>query len=297
MVSIDFDFGRYIASRRGEVQQRARDGSAYSFAGERKVRRALQSARPVILALEATSKTWRKRGRTELLEGAELATDERFPEVYKACAEAARVLAIEPPSVYIAREGFPVSARALGTDDDAYIIVAARLVEILNPKELVAVIGHELGHVQNNHILYTTALFYLQHSAAMFLRWSVQPAVMALQAWSRRAEVTCDRAALICTRELDVTLRALVKATLASQDKLDDEHIEAYLAQDAEAEDRGITKIADLFRSHPYLPKRIQALRLFADGRFYRKFAGQEPPSGLSADEVDEQVSELVSVI
>ena len=35
-----------------------------------------------------------------------------------------------------------------------------------------------------------------------------------LQAWSRRAEITCDRAALLSARDLEVTLRALVKTEL-----------------------------------------------------------------------------------
>jgi len=294
-MSIDFDFGRYVASRRGEVQQRARDGSAYSYTGERKVRRALQSARPVLIALEATSRTWRKRGRTELLEGAVLATDERYPEVARACTQASRILALDTPAVYVTEGDFPVSCRALGTDDDAYLIISKTLVDALAGPELIAVIGHELGHIQNNHILYTTALFYLQHSAAMFVRWIVQPAIMALQAWARRAEITCDRAALICTRDLEVTLRALAKAALAGQGKLDDADIDSYVNAETD-DDRGITRYADLFRSHPYLPKRIAALRLFASGRFYKKFTGDGAGTGPSAEDVDEQVGSLVSV-
>jgi hypothetical protein len=40
---------------------------------------------------------------------------------------------------------------------------------------------------------------------------------MTLQAWSRRAEVTCDRASLLAVRDLDKTLGALVKLELGEE--------------------------------------------------------------------------------
>ena len=38
-VGVDFDFARYVASRRSQVEARALEGAAYAYAGERKVRR------------------------------------------------------------------------------------------------------------------------------------------------------------------------------------------------------------------------------------------------------------------
>ena len=293
MTTIDFDFGRYVAMRRGEVQQRARDGAAYSYAGERKVRRALASARPVLLAIEATSRTWKKRGRSELLTSAEMATDEIYPEVLRAGNDAARVLALEPKPIYITKGDFPVSARALGTGGDDYVIVSHALLDKLTQPELVAVLGHELAHIQNNHIVYATALHYLRHSAGMFVRWSVQPAIMALQAWHRRAEITCDRAALIVTRDIDTTLRALIKADLALAGK-EDQDIDALLRGSESSDERGFARYGDLFRSHPYLPKRLEALRVFAESKFYKRFSGDKDASGLSAEQVDENVAKIL---
>ncbi len=85
------------------------------------------------------------------------------------------------------------------------------LVDHLSTEELRFVIGHECGHIQNNHVVYLTALYYLMYSANLFVRWIVTPAVLALQSWTRRAEVTCDRAGLICSGDVDVALAALTK--------------------------------------------------------------------------------------
>jgi Zn-dependent protease with chaperone function len=122
----------------------------------------------------------------------------------------------------------------------------------------------------------------------------VQPAIMTLQAWSRRAEITCDRAALICTQDLDATLAALVKSALGlERDTALD--IAAYLEHLPDVK-RGVGRYAELFRSHPYLPKRVQALRVFAESAFYQHITGTTTEDGLSADEVDAKVSEILSV-
>jgi Zn-dependent protease with chaperone function len=292
MQAIDFDLARYVAYRRGMVEQRARDGSAYSYAGERKVRRALSSARPVTLALEATTRLWKGSARDQLLGASLRATDQDYPEVYAAGLAAARILGMTPAPVFVAPATARLEAQALGTDDDAVVVLSRRLVDRLSQPELVAVIGHELGHVQNNHILYATALYYLRNDALFFVRWIVQPAIMTLQAWSRRAEITCDRAALLCARELDVALAAIVKLEMPDADA---DRVRATL-DDMPEPRAGVMRYAEYFRSHPHLPKRVQALRVFADGRFFRRFSGDELADGLGAEELDDQVSQILSV-
>lgn len=294
MIEIDFDFARYIAQRRGRQEERARTGSAYSFAGERKVRRTLNNVRPVAIAIEATTRLWKNVAKTELLGTSVQVTDQQFPRVFAAVRQASARLQMSPPPVYVSAGNESIRAQALGTNDDAYIVVNAQLVENLGDVELIAVIGHELGHIQNNQVVYATALYYLTNAAVMFVRWVVQPAIMTLQAWSRRAEITCDRAALICTQDLDATLAALVKSALGLEKgtALD---IAAYLEHLPDVK-RGVGRYAELFRSHPYLPKRVQALRVFAESAFYQHITGTTTEGGLSADEVDAKVSEILSV-
>jgi Zn-dependent protease with chaperone function len=148
--------------------------------------------------------------------------------------------------------------------------------------------------VQNGHILYTTALHYLQHGAAFFVRWVVQPAVMTLQAWSRRAEVTCDRASLLAVRDLDKTLLALVRRELGLE-KGSAFNAEDYLKALPEV-GKGLGRFAELFRSHPYVPKRVQALRLFADSALYAQVTGGDPTGKPSLTEIDKRVTDLISV-
>jgi Zn-dependent protease with chaperone function len=117
---------------------------------------------------------------------------------------------------------------------------------------------------------------------------------MTLQAWSRRAEVTCDRAALLAVRDLDKTLGALVKLELGL-DKGSAFNATEYLKSLPDVK-KGIGRYAELFRSHPYVPKRVQALRLFADSALYAQITGQDPTGKPSLTDIDKQVGDLISV-
>ena len=300
MLGIDFDFPRYVATRKGQVEQRARDGAAYSFSGERKLRRALTSTRPVSLAIEATTRLWKSKARRDLLATAEKASDRAHPRVFHAARAAGAALGLPPPPIVVSQGDFPVPSATLGTEEEPVIVIARPVIERLTDRELVALVGHELGHVQNNHVLYATALFYLRHEAFVFVRWIIQPAIMALSSWSRRAEVTCDRAALIAARDLEVTLSQMVKTTVkpapgeAAPAEVSGD-VRAQLAAMAEA--RGVVSgVTDLFRAHPHLVKRARALEVFAGSALYRKLSGDNTPGGKTAEEVDLEVSDIVKV-
>jgi Zn-dependent protease with chaperone function len=293
---IDLDFGRYVAMRRGVAEQRARDGAAYAYTGEYRVRRTLQAARPVTLAIEATVRLWKSMAKSELLGTCVKVTDQQFPRLYDITARCARELGIPVPAVYVAPAIGELNAHTLGTDEDAYIVINAALVDHLSDAELAFVVGHECGHIHNNHVVYSTALYYLTVAASFYVRWIVQPAVLALRAWARRAEVTCDRAGLLCTKDLTVGTSAMVKLALGSQKLYKDFNLDEYLEQLGEGS-RGFGRVAEYFRSHPYLPKRIEALRLFARSSYYRHVARvttDEP--ALDAAELDAKCAELIAV-
>lgn len=256
-------------------------------------------ARPVTIALEATTRLWRDVARTELLGVAQKVTDQQYPRVYQATKTAAAALRIPAPVVFAAPTP-TIHVKVLGTEDAPHLIVNLELAETLEDYELVASIAHELAHIQNGHILYVTALHYLKHSAAFFVRWAVQPAILTLQAWSRRAEVTCDRASLLAVRDLDKTLGALVKLELG----LDGQAANDYLHSAPDAPLQGLPKIAkgfgrfaELFRSNPYVPKRISALRLFATSALYAQLNGQDITGKPTMSEIDKQVADLISVL
>jgi Zn-dependent protease with chaperone function len=118
-----------------------------------------------------------------------------------------------------------------------------------------------------------------------------------LLAWSRRSEVTADRAGLLCCGDIAVAERALLRLLtgLADVDRVD---MEDYLRRYKDIEDfHGSAKFQELFSTHPMLPKRILALRLFANSEIYYSLSGKPKPEGqrlLSREELNRRVSEIV---
>ena len=91
------------------------------------------------------------------------------------------------------------------------MVVNSELVQLLDVEQLRGVFAHEAGHVLSDHVLYRTALVIL-------MRLSVLPGIpvplfplrTALMEWFRAAELSCDRAAALVTRDPLAVCRTLM---------------------------------------------------------------------------------------
>jgi hypothetical protein len=251
---VDFDFQRYVERRRGAQQAQAREGAHYAYAGDLRLLRTLDRLRPVKLALEATVRLWRSAARAELLAGAVKASQREQAAVHNLGERCAERLHVVAPTIYVAPNNRAREAHTLGTDDEHYVVLSGGLVDELTEAELADVIGRQCGRIQNQHVLPATALFYLEQFASRYVRWIVAPALAALRSWSRRAEVTCDRAGLLCTRDVDVSASALTKTGVP--------------------------------------PEYVEALRVFAESEYFRAMLKQ--PGGMTPEACDERVAEIL---
>jgi Zn-dependent protease with chaperone function len=173
--------------------------------------------------------------------------------------------------------------------------VHSALIDHFDEDELRFVIGHETGHIQNKHVVYGTVLILLKQSAAAILKLLMPPVDVALNSWYRRAEITCDRAGLLCCQDLDAACRTFVKLACGSQKLYREMDLVAY-AEQADEGRGGVGRFAELFVGHPYLPKRMEAMQLFAESALYREAHGTGP-GGLTMEEVDARTSEIIQVV
>jgi Zn-dependent protease with chaperone function len=288
------DFRAFVEEKKAHrAGGRRGSGHAYAYASDQTTRATFERLKPVELAVAAAVRMFKAVGKSELLGRAVKVGPNQFPRVHALATGCAETLGIQPPTVYVVNE-FSLNASTYGTNDDAFILLHSALVDHLSDEELRSVIGHECGHIHNNHVVYLTALHYLRAMASMFLRWIVTPALLALNAWNRRAEITCDRAAMLCTGDLDVATRALAKLALGSTKLYEQLNLEAFLDQYEEGRE-GVGKFAEALATHPWLPKRVKALRIFAESRLYRERIGEQ--GGLSMQEVDRRVQEIIKVL
>jgi len=297
MASIDFDFQRYVERQKDPHGVRSTDHPEfgdYAFSGDLRVLRQLKRIAPVRVVAESTVRFWRTVQRNKLLGESTKITPKNHTRLYELTAKCARTLDIVMPTVYVSSSG-ALNAGTYGTDDDAFILLNAGLLNMLDDDEITFVIGHECGHLQNNHVVYRTAVLFMTQGIVNYLKWAVGPATLALHSWSRRGEITCDRAGLLCCGSEEVALRTMFKVHLRSNKEMDPGAIDDYLDEQLEASRAGIGRLQELMSTHPWMPKRIRALQLFAKSNYYRSFIGER--GGDPLDQVDREVEELLRII
>lgn len=289
----ELDFNAFVAKRKGERAGGGADtsGHEYAYILDRQTRAAFEKAKPVELAVASTVRMFKQVWRGQLLGNAVKVSDRQFPRIQSLAKTCADTLHIPTPEIYIVNS--PVlNAATYGTNEESFIMVHSALVDHYSDEELLTVLGHECGHIHNSHVVYLTALHYLKSVASVFVRWIVEPAVVALNAWSRRAEITCDRAGMLCSKNTEVSSRALTKLVLGSRKLYEEFNLDAFLEQYEEGKE-GLGKYMEVFATHPWLPKRVLAMRVFSESQLYRQAAGLGD-GGLSMTEIDDRVRALL---
>jgi Zn-dependent protease with chaperone function len=288
----ELDFEAFVKRRRAEhTVSPVTSEHAYTYTFDRESRMAFESTKPVVMAVEASVRLFKKMGQHQLLGNAVKVGPRQFPRIHGIAQTASDVLGITPPQVFIVNNP-TINAATFGTNDDSFIVVHSALVDHYTDEELLTVIGHECGHIHNSHVAYLTALHYLTYMAGVFVPWILQPALLALRTWSRRAEVTCDRAGMLVVKNKQAAERAISKLAVGSSKLYQEFDLDAFLEQHGEGAE-GIGKYMEVFATHPWLPKRVLAMRVFAESRLYRDAVG-EKSEGLTMSEVDARVAALL---
>ncbi len=288
---VNLSFQDYIKRRQEEPTPD--HGDNYAFSGDLRVLKTLRHVKPVEHAVTACVRLFNSVLRADLLGDAVLVTDKQFPHIRRLGLRCSETLGVPEQQIYVRQGLGAINAATYGTDEDSVVMIYSATVDHLTEDELLFVIGHEFGHIQNKHVVYLTTLYYLVSMANLVVRGLAQPAILALNHWMRQAEITSDRAGLLCVRNIEVAERVMVKLALGSKELYDMLDIEEYLKQ-LERGRKNFGRVAEIRRSHPYLPKRTQALRLFEQSNYYRMQHGKY--GGMSKTDLDAQVAEIVKV-
>lgn len=226
--------------------------------------------------------------------GSAVRADERqFRTLHRLYAEAGATLDVrELPELFVTTDPMP-NAMALGMDKP-FIVVNSGILDMLGEEELRFVLGHELGHAQSGHALYQSLLMWLIRLTGV-VSWlpigalGLRAIIAALHEWSRKAELSGDRAGLLACQDPAAALRTHMK--LAGGGRLEDVDPTAFLAQAAEYDAAGdlrdsVLKLLLLeARSHPFLAVRAAELRQWVDdGEYNAILAGTYPRRDTDGD-------------
>jgi Zn-dependent protease with chaperone function len=204
--------------------------------------------------------------------------EQQLPRVWAEHRFAYAMLDIDDvPRLYMTALPF-ANAAAIGAKRPI-VVVNSELVRLLDPPQRRAVFAHEASHILSDHQLYGTALAILSGLAtAGRLPLPLVPIRTALLEWSRAAELSCDRAAALVTRDPLVVCRTFM--SLAGGAMVDQLDLDAFMKQGIEYTDEGtglerLTRLlTDLGVTHPLPVRRMRELMAWVRGGDYDRITG-----------------------
>jgi Zn-dependent protease with chaperone function len=202
------------------------------------------------------------------------------------------------PGLYMTQ--YPLAnAYAIGTQKPI-VVVNSELVRILDDDGRRVVLAHEAAHIHSDHQLYRTALMILlligdAVRLPIFAGLPLLAIKLALLEWSRSAELSCDRAATLVTRDPLAVCRALM--VIAAGEAAEDLNLDAFIAQGMDYSDKGtgldrLTRLLQQLRlTHPMPVRRVRILLDWVQEGEYDRMVrgdymrrGEEPTAREEAD-------------
>lgn len=143
--------------------------------------------------------------------------EKNFPEIYEILEEACSILYLQNiPDLYIQWD-YSVNGFTTGSENPL-IVITSGAVDLLDHKELLYLIGHEVGHIKSGHMLYheMAIVFPILGDAIATATLGIGGLVFAglelsLLYWYRMSEFTADRAGLLACQNEDAVITALMK--------------------------------------------------------------------------------------
>jgi Zn-dependent protease with chaperone function len=197
------------------------------------------------------------------------------------------------PQLYVTQTPF-VNAGAVGFDEP-FIIMNSGTLGLLSREEQRDVLAHELGHIMSGHVTYSTIALILLNFGLKNLPFLAGMALLPIQIglleWYRKSELSCDRAGLLGTQNVRVSLGTYLKLAggAAGDDTID---LDDFLVQAQEYEttggawDSALKLLNTVFRDHPFNTVRAAELQRWAASDDYaRILRGDYPRRGQEGDQ------------
>ena len=202
----------------------------------------------------------------------------QLPDIYQKLLPLCEKLSIDEPEFYLEMNPFP-NASAFG-DTRTMVTVTSGLLQYLTDEEVSSVIAHECGHIACRHMLYHSLAHILisKINDLGILGKTIYPVYWALQYWSRRSELSADRAAAVALgnaqKVVEVQIRLAGGPITITKDVNIDEFVkqaDAYDALDQNKWDKLLQNIAIMNASHPFAAIRVREILKWSKTEQYKR--------------------------
>lgn len=202
----------------------------------------------------------------------------QLPQIYEKLPPICQKLAIKEPEFYLEMNPSP-NAYAMG-DSRTMVTVTSGLLEYLSDEEVSSVIAHECGHIACRHMLYhTMANFLLQNINRLgLLGNAIVPVFWALQYWSRRSELSADRAGAVALGSIEKVVNVQIRLSGGPKSITQNVNIEEFVKQadyyDTLQENKWDNLLQNwsiLESSHPYAAIRVREILKWGQSEQWRR--------------------------
>ncbi|WP_166385611.1 M48 family metallopeptidase [Polaribacter sp. 11A2H] len=242
------------------------------YDGDRDYVIAFQQDDLIQKTLEKVNKNSGKfKSRKHLLKSSLRLTKTLAPMLHEIGEHCKKTLKLKADIEFFVYQGDTFNASCYPPDDNKlYIILSSGILERFSKEELTFVVGHEIGHVLFEHFDYPVRqiLDTGENDLAPIH-------AMKLYAWNRNAEISADRAGLLCCQNFEAVGRTFFKLSSGVTTDSLDFQLNAYIEQFVDLEevlnDSNLDP-SDWYSTHPFSPLRIKALELFNKSETYAAF-------------------------
>ncbi len=200
------------------------------------------------------------------------------------------------PELYVTQT--PIfNAGAYGVDDP-FVVIHSAALELLNEEEVRVLLAHEMGHVVSGHALYRTIaeiLLLVSLGSLPFLAGiALLPIRLAVLEWSRKSELSADRAGLLGSQNIIASQQLFMKMAGAYRGALESGQmaVDPFIAQANEyiATNEGLDFVYKLVNTlaltHPMHTVRAAELQKWIGaGEYERILRGEYVRRGSEAKE------------
>lgn len=251
------------------------DSTAFAWAADAKAMAALRAVTPLDMAAKKVSERVGRRWIESTFNGI-LLGEKQLPQIYAQAVKAARILGMtHMPDIYVSGER-AWDCLTFGTEKDSFIVIGSAIAGNFQGADLFFLLAREMGHCHAGHALWKSVIRFLmgeQSQSKGLMAGGIMNAIKSptalvagvievpLLAWARQAEITADRAGLLCIGSEEIARRVLISWSLKSSFLFKQINIEEWLRQQAEDEDGSYSKLSELTTSStPYLNRRLKLL-------------------------------------
>ena len=209
-------------------------------------------------------------------------TSKQCPRIYDIFKDAVSALGVEEPTLFIGQNS-DMNAYTSGSEKP-FIVLNTELVKELSDDEIQVVIAHELGHIKCKHVIYIMVSEFITDfvgavsGATLGLGGLLSAGLeLALYNWYRKAELSCDRAALLATGNLDACVSTLMKLAGGSKEialQMDpDEFVkqaDLYKELDSSLLNKVYKFLLVRYQSHPFAVLRAKEITEWANSEQYK---------------------------